>query len=130
MNTSELLVLIFVFLVGYMIFKGCGCRSVEGIVVPQMETCNVDDNIWKYIDEDKLKDSNGSRFLTPNQCSALNNLNGQTGRIICGKIGMKYGIIFDKDVSNAETCKNVCQEGEYWNTTGEISSCMDNPIST
>ena len=30
MNTSELLVLIFVFLVGYMLFKRCGCT--EGIV--------------------------------------------------------------------------------------------------
>ncbi len=137
MNTSELLVYIFVFLVGYMLFKRCGCRSVEGIVVPQREICDVDDkicdvddNIWKYIDEDKLSDLNGDLFLTSNQCSALNNLNGETERIICGKIGMKTGTIFDEDVSNAETCKNVCQEGEYWNEGRSASGCLDIPIPT
>jgi hypothetical protein len=31
MKTSELLVYVLVFLFGYMLFKRCGCRSVEGI---------------------------------------------------------------------------------------------------
>lgn len=40
MNTSELLMCVFVFLVGYMLFKGCGCT--EGIDVDDVN--DVDDN--------------------------------------------------------------------------------------
>lgn len=129
MNTSELLVLIFAFLVGYMLYKRCGYRSVEGIKVHQLGggTCNVDDNVWKYVDENKLKGLNGGLFLTPNQCFSLKKKSIYTGEVICNNLGLNYGPIFEKDVSKLETCKNVCPPDKYWGI--DSAQCLDNPTS-
>jgi len=131
MNTSELLVYIFAFLVGYMLFKRCDC--IEGATVPLQ--CEIDDNVWKYVDENKLKVLNGSVSLTPEQCSYLNNLPHDVQKI-CEEIGAGQQFVFNKkygldiDVSNSETCNDVCPSGHSWITKGSKSLCARNLIST
>ena len=128
MNTSELLVYVFVFLVGYMLFKRCGCRSVEGVEVPKVETCYLDDNIWKYVDQDKLTALNKGYFLTTHQCTGLQGLNSYSDKKKCETIGNH--LYFDRDLSNMDTCKYVCPEDMYWSTDRSDSKCFRNPVSS
>jgi hypothetical protein len=68
MKTSELLVYVLVFLVGYMLFKRCGC--IEGATVPISpcpSNCEIDDKIWQYVDEAKINKINNNGFLTAAQ---------------------------------------------------------------
>ena len=90
MNTSELLVLIFAFLVGYMLYKRCGC--IEGATVPMApcpSQCEIDDEIWQYVDEDKIN-KNFPSGITVAQCDELKGIKydpSQRGvKQICGKL--------------------------------------------
>lgn len=83
MNTSELLVLIFVFLVGYMLFKRCGCiEGVGGNNSPKLKipfidygNCIVKANLRPFIDADKLtRFINNEGTIDGNTCDKWNRL--------------------------------------------------------
>uniref|UniRef100_A0A6C0FF28 Uncharacterized protein n=1 Tax=viral metagenome TaxID=1070528 RepID=A0A6C0FF28_9ZZZZ len=65
MNTSELLVLIFAFLVGYMLFKRCGC--IEGMV---SDTCS--DTLESLCGKEKKFPSQACAKCTGSKQSSLN----------------------------------------------------------
>ena len=62
MNTSELLVCIFAFLVGYMLFERCDCTegfyniNSPGSTIPMVDdgTCLIKNNLYPFIDQSKL----------------------------------------------------------------------------
>lgn len=93
MNTSELLVLIFVFLVGYMLYKMCGC--IEGMKIPvKAEACEIDGSISKYIDKNKIKKMNGKLEVTDGQCNDLKSLVNNKPITMCNDLGGQGENIF------------------------------------
>lgn len=126
MNTSELLVYIFVFLVGYMLFKRCGC--IEGMTIPGTDgACEIDDNVWKYVDENKIKDLNGKLEVTKEQCEDLKSQAKKLGTPIkiCTSLSLALESFDAKDISKAEQCKVVCNDigGTWTESNNGFSTC-------
>jgi hypothetical protein len=128
MNTSELLVLIFVFLVGYMLFKRCGC--IEGMTVPSTGTdgaCEIDDNVWKYVDKDKIIKHNDGFEITEEQCKDLKSQVNKLGEPIkiCTSLSLALGSFGAKDISNENECSDVCDQfgGTWTDSNNGFSTC-------
>lgn len=88
MNTSELLVLIFSFMVGYILFKGCGCtEGIDGdnfldevtkmnnLITTEINQCNTKNTTCNYF---------GSGSVTTGGCNenAAGNLEKQVSRLV------------------------------------------------
>jgi len=137
MNTSELLVLLFVFLVGYMLFKRCGCTEGMNneITIPMTgNKCVIDDSISEYIDVNKIKVHNDGKFVTPEQCKEINSLQpgkwrgeGKTPLDKCAYFGGSMDSFDFKDITNTTTCENICSDH---NGTWKIDSRWKNAHCT
>lgn len=125
MKTSELLVCVLVFLFGYMLFKRCGCT--EGITVPINNCkCEIDDNVWKYVDEDKITKHNGESNITEEQCRNFKFLVDKQPIAMCRELGGQGTIISfgGNDISNFNQCSDVCEkQGGTWSVIGNNALC-------
>ncbi len=125
MNTSELLLCVFVFLVGYMLFKRCGCT--EGFEIPvksceMVESCKIvkpcviDDTIGKYINGGKITQHFGEQ-ITAAQCEELKSQVNNNPTTICNNLGGALPSFGGEDIANSRTCENVCEtSGGFWGT--------------
>jgi hypothetical protein len=119
MNTTELLVYVLVFLIGCMLFKRCGCRSVEGIetinqiTIPIHEDCVINNSISNFIDVNKINAFNRGEFITLKQCEEINSLQPGGDRANenplrkCAELGSNMLSFNNNDISNTTTCENL-----------------------
>jgi hypothetical protein len=98
MNTSELLVLIFVFLVGYMTFKRCGCiegiygeggfldeiNTMNTLIDSNIDKCNTKKTVCKLLTSDKVTggcDENATNILKTQLTKVVNAALNEGGKM-------------------------------------------------
>jgi hypothetical protein len=127
MKTSELLVCVLVFLFGYMLFKRCGCKSVEGWgTVTLNSQCNFDGGMWwDYVNQTKVINTPAG-LPTNKQCADLIAMKDKTSPSpgnknplntipkICNALQNGWGLItFGQHMSNTDECAKYCKSNMY-----------------
>ena len=108
MKTSELLMLVLAFVVGYIMFNNCSCRSVEGNMNETQTTllsCNIPSRVKDYMN---LPQDLGQYSITDLQCHYLRGVANSSGSSICTVIREVAGL--DNLYNNETCCYEIKQE--------------------